>query len=90
KMKPWQKLIYNKYYVDEFYDAVIRKPLDLISTAFYKFLDLQVIDGLVNGVGSMVKGTGNVVRLLQSGNIGFYIVSMVLGVILILLFTFII
>lgn len=90
KMKPWQKLIYNKYYVDEFYDAVIRKPLDLISTAFYKFLDLQVIDGLVNGVGSMVKGTGNVVRLLQSGNIGFYIVSMVLGVVLILLFTFII
>lgn len=90
KMKPWQKLIYNKYYVDEFYDAVVRKPLDLISTAFYKFLDLQVIDGLVNGVGSMVKGTGNVVRLLQSGNIGFYIVSMVLGVVLILLFTFII
>ncbi len=90
KMKPWQKLIYNKYYVDEFYDAVIRKPLDLISIAFYKFLDLQVIDGIVNGVGSVVKGTGNVVRLLQNGNIGFYIVSMVLGIILILLFTFII
>lgn len=90
KMKWWQKMIYNKYYVDEFYDAVIRKPLDLVSTAFYKFLDLQVIDGLVNGVGSAVKGTGSVVRLLQTGNIGFYIVSMVLGVILILLFTFII
>ena len=36
-MKPWQRVIYNKYYVDEFYDAVIRKPLDAISNAFYKF-----------------------------------------------------
>lgn len=90
KMKPWQKLIYNKYYVDEMYDAVIRKPLDLISIAFYKFLDLQVVDGFVNGVGVVVKNIGSTVRLFQTGNIGFYIVSMVLGVILILLFTFII
>ncbi len=90
KLKPWQKLVYNKYYVDELYDAVIRKPLDLISVAFYKFLDLQVIDGIVNGVGSAVIGTGGLVRRLQTGNIGFYIVSMVLGVVLILLFTFII
>jgi NADH-quinone oxidoreductase subunit L len=89
KMKPWQRLIYNKYYVDEFYDALIRKPLDLISKFFYKFLDLQVVDGMVNGVGNAVKGAGSLVRQLQSGNIGFYVVSMVMGVILILLFTFI-
>ncbi|MGZ3930237.1 MAG: NADH-quinone oxidoreductase subunit L [Bacteroidia bacterium] len=89
KLKPWQKVIYNKYYVDEFYDAVIRKPLDLISQFFYKFLDLQVVDGIVNGVGSAVKGLGSGIRLLQAGNIGFYVVSMVVGVILILLFTFI-
>jgi len=90
QMKWWQKLIYNKYYVDEIYDAVVRKPLDMLSTVFYKFIDLQVIDGIVNGVGAAVKGTGSAVRMLQTGNIGFYIVSMVLGVILILLFTFII
>ena len=90
QMKWWQKLIYNKYYVDEIYDAVIRKPLDMLSTVFYKFIDLQIIDGIVNGVGAAVKGTGSAVRLLQTGKIGFYIVSMVLGVILILLFTFII
>lgn len=90
KMKPWQRIIFNKYYVDEIYDAIIRKPLDLLSIAFYKFLDLQVIDGIVNGVGYAVKGTGNVVKTLQNGNIGFYIVSMVLGIILLLLFTFII
>ena len=89
KMKPWQKLVYNKYYVDELYDAIIRKPLDAISKVFYKFLDLQLIDGIVNSVGNAVKGTGSVIRLLQTGNIGFYIVSIVAGVVLILLFKFI-
>jgi NADH-quinone oxidoreductase subunit L len=90
KMRPWQRLVYNKYYVDEFYDAVIRKPLDLISDAFYRFFDLKIIDAMVNGVGDTVTGIGSVVRRLQTGNIGFYIVGMVVGVVLILLFTFII
>lgn len=90
KLKPWQKLIYNKYYVDEFYNAVITKPLDILSKFFHKFMDNQVVDGIVNGVGTTVTGVGSLVRQLQTGNIGFYIVSMVLGVILILLFTFII
>ena len=49
-MKPWQKLIYNKYFIDEFYDAVIRRPLDILSLVFYKFIDIQIIDGIVNGV----------------------------------------
>lgn len=90
KMRPWQRLVYNKYYVDEFYDAVIRKPLDLISEAFYKFFDLKIIDAIVNGIGSAVTGIGSLVRQLQTGNIGFYVVGMVVGVVLILLFTFII
>jgi NADH-quinone oxidoreductase subunit L len=90
QLKPWQRLIYNKYYVDEIYDAVIRKPLDWISDIFYKFVDLQIIDGIVNGVGSSVKAIGASVRYFQSGNIGFYLMSMSLGVVLIILLTFII
>lgn len=90
KMPALQKVIYNKYYVDEFYDAVVRKPLDLISNLFYKFFDKQLIDGTVEGVGSGVKSIGGLVKLIQSGNIGFYIISMVVGIVLILLFTFII
>jgi NADH-quinone oxidoreductase subunit L len=90
KMRPWQRIVYNKYYVDELYDAVIRKPLDVLSEAFYKFFDLKIIDAIVNGVGSAVTGTGSLIRQLQTGNIGFYVVGMVVGVVLILLFTFII
>ena len=90
ELKPWQRLIYNKYFVDEIYDALIRKPLDFLSMAFHKFFDLQLIDGIVNGVGNSVKSIGSVVRLAQTGNIGFYVVSMTIGVVLILLFTFLI
>ncbi len=88
QLKKWQKVIYNKYYVDEFYDVLIRKPLDAISTLFYKFLDLQVVDGIVNGVGTAVKSIGSVVRLAQQGNIGFYVISMVMGIVFIILMTF--
>lgn len=88
QLKPWQRVIYNKYYVDEIYDFLIRKPLDVLSNIFHKFLDVQLIDGIVNGIGSGVKSLGSVVRLAQSGNIGFYITSMVLGVVLIILLTF--
>lgn len=90
QMKPWQRLIYNKYFVDEIYDAVFRKPLDGLSRFFNKFIDKELIDGLVNGVGSTVKFVGNGVRQVQSGNIGFYIMSMVLSVVLIILVTFLI
>jgi NADH-quinone oxidoreductase subunit L len=90
KMPGLQTVIYNKYYVDEFYDAVIRKPLDVLSVAFHKFFDIQIIDGLVNGVGSTVKTMGSGIRLLQQGNIGFYIISMVIGIVFIILLTFLI
>ena len=89
-MPALQSVIYNKYFVDEFYDAVIRKPLDVLSVAFHKFFDVQIIDGMVNGVGNAVKGLGSGIRLLQQGNIGFYITSMVMGIVFIILLTFLI
>lgn len=89
-LKPWQRVIYNKYYVDELYDNLFRKPLDFLSGVFHKFLDISVIDGIVNGVGSSVRAIGSSVRYFQSGNIGLYIMSMTMGVVLIILLTFLI
>ena len=90
QLKPWQRLVYNKYYVDEIYDTLIRKPLDGLSSLFHKFFDIEIIDGIVNGVGSSVKFIGASVRFFQAGNIGFYIMSMAMGVVLIILLTFLI
>ena len=46
------RLLLNKYYVDEIYDAVIVQPIKLVSTGgLWKGVDAGVIDGAVNGVG---------------------------------------
>lgn len=79
-------LVSNKYYVDEFYYAFITKPLDYISTAFYKVVEKSGIDGLVNGVGSLTIGTSKYLRLAQTGNTGLYVLMMVFGLVIILLF----
>src|SRR5215217_1158162 len=44
-------LSYHKFYFDEIYDTLIRKPLDLLSGFFYKIVDSRIVDGIVNGLG---------------------------------------
>lgn len=80
-----QRIIYHKYYIDEFYNAVIRKPLDWLSDFGYKFVEIRFIDAIVNGMGTVVKWSGSVVRYAQSGNIGFYMFAMTLAIIVMLL-----
>jgi NADH-quinone oxidoreductase subunit L len=78
-------LSYHKFYFDEIYDALIRKPLDALSGFFYNTIDKMGIDGIVNGFGKGAIDAGKGLRLLQTGNVGFYIFMMVLGIISILL-----
>jgi NADH-quinone oxidoreductase subunit L len=78
---PLTILSYHKFYIDEIYDTLIRKPLDALSVFFYKVVDQLGIDGLVNGLGSGSMESSKSLRLLQSGNVGFYIFMMVIGVI---------
>jgi NADH-quinone oxidoreductase subunit L len=80
------KLSYNKFYIDEIYDAIIRRPLDAMSVFFYKTIDKLGIDGLVNGLGSGSIEAGKGLRLLQTGNVGFYLFLMVISIIAILFF----
>lgn len=84
------RILTNKYYVDELYHAVITKPLDAISAFAYKYIEGGLIDGLVNGTGKALNGFSGLLRYSQTGNIGGYIFSMVIGIILILLFTLIV
>ncbi len=79
--KSFQKVLANKYYVDEIYDTVIRKPLDAISEMFYKIFDINIIDGIVNGIPKATNITASVARMLQTGRLGIYLVVMVIGVI---------
>lgn len=72
----------NKFYVDEIYEAVIVRPIMAISSSFEKLIDSRIIDGFVNGVGKGVVYGSRQLRLLQSGQVGSYILLMVLGVLL--------
>ena len=51
---------------------------------FWRFFDNRVIDGLVDGVGSVVMTAGIVLRLFQNGYVGTYAFFFVLGVLLLL------
>jgi NADH-quinone oxidoreductase subunit L len=85
EMSKAQSVVYNKYYVDEIYDVVIRKPLDKISEFTYKQFEIKVVDGFVNGVGNMTRLAGEGIKYLQGGTLGFYVFAMALAVIVIFL-----
>ncbi|MGZ3750225.1 MAG: NADH-quinone oxidoreductase subunit L [Mucilaginibacter sp.] len=80
-------LSYHKFYIDEIYDWLIRKPLDGLSIFFYKVVDLLAIDGFINGLGKISVKSSKGLRLLQTGNVGFYIFMMVVGIIAILVYS---
>ena len=73
-------LVYNKYFVDEIYDATVVRPLVGGSRiVLWKGVDAGLIDGIVNGVGARCRDVGSVLRLLQSGNIRSYATWVLFG-----------
>ncbi len=75
----------NKYYVDEFYAAMIVKPLLWISTnVLWKAADVAGIDGAVNGIAAGTTAIGDGVRHTQSGNTRSYAVWVVVGALVVM------
>ncbi len=85
-INPVQKTIYNKYYVDELYAALFMKPINWLSEKMHRYIEVNIIDRIVNYIGESVKTSSSYIRLIQTGRIGFYVFAMVIGLILILLF----
>lgn len=80
------KWMADKWYVDEIYDAILVKPLNAISSWLSKIMEAKWIDGAVNGVGKFVLFGGRQIRLLQSGQVGSYILVMVISILAFLLY----
>jgi NADH-quinone oxidoreductase subunit L len=76
------KTLENKWYVDELYNKIIVKPLQYIACVFNSTVEKKGIDGFVNGVGKAVNYSSRQLRLLQSGQIGSYVLLMVLGILI--------
>ena len=79
------KLLANKYYIDEIYNALIVQPIKNGSHfLLWQLVDNGIIDGIVNGVAAIIRFIGGILRRLQTGLVQTYIVSMVLGIVLFL------
>ena len=76
------KVLENKWYVDEFYDAIIVRPVRALSVFFNNVVERSGIDGLVNGVGKGINYGSRQIRLLQNGQVGNYILMMVIGILI--------
>ena len=79
-----QKVIYNKFYIDELYDTLFVKPISFLSNFFFQVIDFLVIDLFVEGLGRFVKYASSEFRRAQTGNVGIYLFCMVAAIVVIL------
>ena len=79
------RLLEEKYYVDELYDATVVQPIKVGSTnVLWKVIDVHIIDGAVNGAGHLANLLGTGLRYLQSGLARSYVAVLVFGALLII------
>src|SRR5436309_4172384 len=80
---PLYTLLVNKYFVDELYDNRILG----LGRAFFGVLwafDVHVIDGIANGIGRLASIGGGGARRLQTGVVGNYALTVVVGLFVVL------
>lgn len=84
---PVYRLLFNKYYVDELYGALIIGPIVWLSrNVLWKIIDVRLIDGTVNGAASLSRETGSGLRHMQSGNTRSYAAWVIVGAVAVTLF----
>jgi NADH-quinone oxidoreductase subunit L len=83
-LRKMPRLLENKYYVDEIYDAAVIQPILVISReGLWKIFDMGVIDGLIHGLGRAVVSAGRTVRYMQIGFVRVYAAIILVGAIII-------
>ena len=79
------RLLLNKYFVDELYDAAFVQPIKVASTeGLWRNFDVKLVDGAVNGVAAIVSASASTLRRLQTGSVRTYAGSLFVGVVVIL------
>ena len=80
------EIVYNKYFVDEIYDAGVVRPLIGISrVVLWRGVDQGLVDGIVNGAGRQTRNMGSLLRRIQSGSIRSYAAWVVFGSVVLIL-----
>lgn len=83
---PVDDLVQHRYYVDELYMAAVVNPLKALGDWLAVSFDQRGIDGIVNGVGQAATWLGERARRVQTGLVGTYALTLVIGVVLLLIY----
>ena len=86
KLTPVQRIITNKFYIDEFYRAAFEKPFGNLSVFLFRKVETTILDPAVSQIGRATATLGTLTRKLQQGNISFYLFAMVAGILLFIVF----
>jgi NADH-quinone oxidoreductase subunit L len=79
------RLLENKYYVDEIYDATLIRPIEAGSReGLWKIFDMLVIDGVLHRIGEAVTEMGRLARYLQAGFVRGYAAIILLGALILI------
>ena len=84
RQKGLYQLVFNKYYVDEIYQALFVNSLKNLGTGLWRGFDDFVIDGTINGVAYLVGWVSGVMRKVQTGFVQNYAFAMIIGGIVLL------
>ncbi|MBM4302639.1 MAG: NADH-quinone oxidoreductase subunit L, partial [Deltaproteobacteria bacterium] len=76
-------LVYNKYYVDEIYDATVVEPIKNGSDFLWHGVDENIIDGAVNGSATTVGWLSSHLRKLETGFVQSYALAILIGAVLV-------
>ena len=81
RSKTLHKLLLNKYYVDEIYDYSIVQTTIALGEGCWKYFDIPIIDGIVNGAAKLLGWLGSIFRRIQTGLVGNYALFLAIGVV---------
>jgi NADH-quinone oxidoreductase subunit L len=75
------RLLANKWYVDEIYDALVVRPLHGLSWVFYRVVDVLVVDGSIRAGAAVTRASGDLGSLTTTGNVRNYALYFFIGVV---------
>jgi NADH-quinone oxidoreductase subunit L len=74
------RVLANKWYVDELYQGVITRPINTFSKVLNRRVEKNIIDWIVNGIGRLLQYGSRQIRWIQSGQVGSYVLLMVVSI----------
>jgi len=79
------RVLWNKYYVDELYDLIIVRPTIWVArSVIVGVTDGKIIEGVVNGVPSLIGRFSSLLRSVQTGMVQQYAAVMAMGALVVI------